>query len=391
MVVFDGVFRQIVNHLVQVILAGEDGSLPFNLTGELHAPFLRHKAQHPRRAPDNRRNIDASRLLHRAAVQSGQAQQVFRDAGQALRLLPDVPHKLADGLSIHVPGLQDGVGEQANACQRRFQLVGGVGHKAAAHLLRGLQTVGKAVELPGNLRDFIVSAHLGPLSVVALPHLPDGSGEQAEAACQDFGEYQAEQRDKQQHGGGDAQQRALQILQQRRLLRVIFIGINRADGLAAVDHGGGAAAAEGRAVKHGVKHVVALKRLHDFRVEHIAAQRAVRLAGIVENAPGAVGHEDAGNSSFLRHRQRRCNAFLAQRLQPRQRGGHNGNAGLEGRLLGTEDQILRHGQRVGVHQHQHRNDDRNVTQAEFDLQTHMADGASLPSVCPAKSVPAIIP
>ena len=46
--------------------------------------------------------------------------------------LPDVRHKIPDGLHVHVVRLQNGVRQQPDGRQRRFQLVAGVGHKPAA-------------------------------------------------------------------------------------------------------------------------------------------------------------------------------------------------------------------------------------------------------------------
>ena len=54
--------------------------------------------------------------------------------------------------------------------------------------------------------------------------------------------------------------------------------------------------------------------------------------------------------------------------QIRQGVHHHRHAVLEGVLLGAEHQVLRHHQGIRVQQHQHRRDDQDVAEAEFELQ-----------------------
>ena len=129
----------------------------------------------------------------------------------------------------------------------------------------------------------------------------------------------------------------------------------------------GRAAAERAVGKVGIEGVVAPQRLHDLGVKPVAAHRAVRLAGVVENAPRGVRDENAGNAGILHQRHRGGDVLLAQLLQTAQRRHHHAHAALQRRLLGAHDQIFRHDQRVGVHENEHCRNDQNITQAEFDL------------------------
>ena len=369
MVVFDAVFGQIVDHLMQVARAGKDDALPFDLIREVDLTLLRHQTEHVHRAFDDLCDVDGLRRFDRAAVEPRQAQQILRDARQALRFLLNVADKLAHRRAVHVLGLQNRVGQQADARQRRFELMGRVGDETAASVLGGLQTIRHTVELVRDLRDLIVPADGGALAVIALAHLPDRAGKQTEAPRQHAGEEQAQHHDADENRLRDAQQRVLQVPQQRRLLGVVLIGVDRADGLAAVDDRRSAAALERAVVKGDIEHVVAVQSLYDLGIECVAPKGAVRLARVVEDASRGVGDQNAGDARLLRHRQRRGDVLLAQLLQPRQRRRHDGDAALERRLLGAEDQVLRHRQGVGVHQHQHRDDDGDIAQAELGLQT----------------------
>ena len=352
---------------MQVVHAGPHALLPLDEIGQLDPLLVGDQPQHPHHALDDRRDRDALRRLDDAAVEPREPQQIFRDARQAVGLLHDVADELAHRGGVDVLGLQNRVGEQADTGQRRFQLVARVGDKAAARLLRRLQAVGEAVELLGDLADLVATADLGVVAVRALAHAADGLEQHAEAAREHPREQQAQQHDKARDCRRDAQQILLQRQQQRRLLHVVLIGIDRADGLAAVDDRRGRAAAERAVGKVGIEGIVAPQRLHDLGVKPVAAHRAVRLAGVVEDAPRGVRDENAGNAGILHQRHRGGDVLLAQLLQAAQRRHHHAHAALQRRLLGAHDQIFRHDQRVGVHENEHCRNDQNITQAEFDL------------------------
>ena len=106
-VILDGVFRQVVDDLVNFILARKGLSLAANFTREVDLLFLGHKAQHAHHARHHGREVNALRLGQHAAVQARQSQQIFRDARQALGLLLDITDKFAHGLRVHVLRLQN--------------------------------------------------------------------------------------------------------------------------------------------------------------------------------------------------------------------------------------------------------------------------------------------
>ena len=60
---------------------------------------------------------------------------------------PDIRHELPGGGPVDVVGLQNGIRQQPDGRQRRFQLMGGIGHKPPPGILRGLEPVCQAVEL----------------------------------------------------------------------------------------------------------------------------------------------------------------------------------------------------------------------------------------------------
>ena len=75
--------------------------------------------------------------------------------------LPMSATKSRTGLHIHLVCLQNGIRQQPDGRQRRFQLMAGVGHKPAAQGLRGLKPVRQAVEFLADLGDLVPAARCG--------------------------------------------------------------------------------------------------------------------------------------------------------------------------------------------------------------------------------------
>ena len=109
------------------------------------------------------------------------------DTGEALGLVANVPHKVPHRLRVHLLVLQDGVGQQADGGQRGLQLVGGVRDKAAADLLRGLETVGELVEFLGQMGQFVLARGLETVAVLPFTHDADGAQQSADAGGEHFG------------------------------------------------------------------------------------------------------------------------------------------------------------------------------------------------------------
>ena len=160
----------------------------------------------------------------------------------------------------------------------------------------------------------------------------------------------------------------MQSFQQRRLLCVIFVGVHRADDPVLIQHRRGRAAAEGPVPVGAGKGVISLQCLHDLGIEGVLSNGAAGLPGIVEHQPGAVRHQNTAESRLLHHCHGSRHIFLIQPVQARQRIHHHRHAAGHIGLLGAEHQILADQQRIGVQQKQHRRDDGDVAQSEFDLQ-----------------------
>ena len=303
-----------------------------------------------------------------AAVEPRQAQQIRRDAREPVGLALDVRHELARHLGGHVLRLEDGVRHQADARQRRFQLVARIRHKAPPGALRRLEPVGQAVELRRNLGDLVAAAHGGAVAVGALAHLADGLQQVADAPRQHAREQIAQRHDQRRDRCRDFHQRRLEVAQHPGLHGVVLIGADRADRLVAVHDGRGAAAEKRRAVIARGERIVPLQRLLDLRIEGVAADGALRLARVIEHAPGGVGHENARNARLLQTVKRLTHALLRKPVEPREGRLHHLHARRNARLLRAEDEILRGQQRIGVQDHQYHHDDQNIAQAELNLQ-----------------------
>ena len=240
--ILDAVFHEVIENLVDVVLGGPDHGVLVRLIGQGDLLFPGHHPQHtdhPLQHPGHGHRI--GRVLD-TAVQPGQAQQVLGDAAEPLGLPANVLHKFPGGVGVHVLRLKDGVRQQADTGQGRFQLVAGVGHKAAAGGLGGLQAVRQAVELRGQLGDLVISPDGGPMAVGPLPDLTDGLEQLPDLPGEGPGQQSAEGNHQNADQQGDAGQVGLEALQQLRLLGVVFIGVHRADDAVAVYHRGSAPA-----------------------------------------------------------------------------------------------------------------------------------------------------
>ena len=366
--VLHGVVRQVVDNLMDLIPGGQHRAGPLRPVGQLRALLLSHQAHHPHHLLQHRQHVHHRRRLHHPAVQPGQSQQVLGDAGEALRLRPDVRDELPGGLRVDVLRLEDGVRQQPDGRQRRLQLVGGVGNKPAAGVLRGLEAVRQAVELLRQLGDLVVATDLGPMTVGPLPHLPDGGEQLADLPGQSPGQQAAEAEGRHPQAGGQAQQIALEPLQQGGLLRVVLIGVHGADDLVLIQHRRGGPAAEGPVPVAAGGHVVAQQGLDDLCVKAVLPQGVVGLPGVVEDLAGTVRHQDAAEARLLHHRHGLGHVLLIEPVQARQGVDHHRHAVLQGCGLGPEHQVLGHPEGICVHQDQRRRHDQEIAEAEFGLE-----------------------
>ena len=300
---------------MELILRGQHGAALRRVVGQVHALFLGHQAHHPQHLLQHRQHVHRRRRVQHTAVQPGQAQQVLGDAGKPLGLLADVGHELPGGLRVDAVGLQNGIRQQPDGRQRRFQLVGGVGHEPATGVLRGLEPVRQAVELLADLGDLVPPPDLRPVAVRALPHLADGGEQQADLLCQRLGQHQAQPQHHHADDAAEPQQVPLQSLQQCRLFRVVLISIHRADDLVLIQHRGGRPAAERTVFENAGKGVVAHQGLDDLRVQGILPHGAAGLTGVVQHLSRAVRHQDTGKPRLLHHCHGRRHVLLVQLVQ----------------------------------------------------------------------------
>ena len=103
--VFDGVFHEVVEDLMYIVVGSQRHGVLVRRAGDGHALLLRHHVQHPLHPLHHRRHRHRIGLLHHAAVQPRQPQQVLRDAAEPLRLPADVGNELLGSLLVHVVGL----------------------------------------------------------------------------------------------------------------------------------------------------------------------------------------------------------------------------------------------------------------------------------------------
>ena len=249
--------------------------------------------------------------------------------------------------------------------------MGGVGDKAPSGGLRGLEPIRQAVELRGNLRQLVPAPDRRAAAVGPLPNAADRLHQLADLPGQGPGQHHRQRQHQQRHHDGHIPQIGLKAPQKRRLLRVIFIGVDRADNLILIEHRRRRPAAEGVVFIGAVKNIVAAERLDNFGIEGIGAHGASGLPGIVEDASALVRDQDPGDSRLLHHSHGLGHILLRQPVQAGQRGHHHRHTALQGVLLGVERQVLGDQERIGIHQHQHKGDDDHIAQAEFILQTSL--------------------
>ena len=212
------------------------------------------------------------------------------------------------------------------------------------------------------------SSPIRPVAVRALPHLADGGQELPDLLRQRHGQHQAQCQYHHADHSGQFQQVFLEAFQQRRLLRIVFIGVHRTNDLILIQYRRGRPAAESAIMISAGKRVVAHQGLDDLRVQDIPPHSAAGLAGIIKGLSGAVRHQNTAQARLLHHRHGGRHVLLVQLVQAGQGVDHDGHAALHGGLLGAEHHVLGHQQRVGVQQDQHRRDDEDVAQAEFGLK-----------------------
>ena len=246
--------------------------------------------------------------------------------------------------------------------------MGGVGDKAAAHLLGGLEPVGQIVELPGQLAKLIAPPHPNPVAVLAFPDGMDGSQQSAEPPGHHLGK---EDRQAQGHYGNDNRdipQGLLDVGKHLPLLRVQFVQIHRPHRHATVDHWGGGAAMEGPAHIITAEHVISPESGDHLGQQRISPLQVLVGAAVIKGGSVGVSDQHPGKARTAQHRHDPAYTVGAEAVRSGQGGGDDQGLALEGGGLGVEDRILGAKYRVGIEQRQYPSDDHHVGQGVFCLE-----------------------
>ena len=216
------------------------------------------------------------------------------------------------------------------------------------------------------------------MAVRALADAADGLQQAADLPRQHAGEGDAQPRHQQRDHHGDGQQIALKALQQRRLLRVVVVGVHRTHRLVVVHHRRGHTAEERLAVVLAVERVAAPQRRDDHRVQRVLAHGVVALPGVIQHQSRLVRHHNAGGARLIQTVQRSGDVLLRQLPHPHQRRLDDLGSAAQVGLIGRYHQVLGHQQRIGVQQDQHRRDDQNIAETELELQRRTAPQRLVP-------------
>ncbi len=259
--------------------------------------------------------------------------------------------------------------------------MGGIGHEAAASLLRGLQAAGETVELRGDLADLVRAVYLGPMVIGAFPDTADGLEQAADAAGEHPREQQADTDDQHRYHHGNGHQIFLQPLQQTALLGIVLIGVYHTDDLAAVYNRCCGPAQKSLPVIHAVKGIVAVQGLGNLCVKGVLPPGVFLLAGVIQHPGRGVCDQYAAGTCLLQTGQSLLHIALCQGGEAREGRLNDLHAAVEGRLLGTEHQVLRLDERVCIQNDQHHRYDGEVAQADLKLQTalHFENSTPLPT------------
>ena len=175
----------------------------------------------------------------------------------------------------------------------------GIGNKAAADLLSGLESVRELVELPGQLAELITAANTHPVAVLALPYDPDGPQQVADPSGEGLGKDNAHNEHHHTDDDGNGTQVALDIGEQPRLVGVVFIDIDRADGDAPVHDGRGGPAAKGPVPIFRSRHVVPFQRRRHLAEQGIAILRGPVFIAVIEHPCGRVRDQNTDASGVV--------------------------------------------------------------------------------------------
>ena len=354
LVVFDAVFHQIKNHLIQPVLVKQREKSRRNLVFQ---PNLGLKGGFPQQIgyfAGQFVQIAARGRGGRAVVQSGQLQKPLGNSGQSVNFLVDIPQKFIHRLSADALGLQNRIGQQLDGGQRRFQLVRSVGNKLLPQLFGFLQPAGQLIEFAGQFGQLVLPVHMDSGVIVAAAHLANASHQPVNALAKisdKKAQHRAAQHRQQQRDAEDVAPRAAQKI---RLLGVVIVDIHRPNGFFPLHHRHGGAGGKRLLVIPAAKDVGSLQRRYKIGQQSVAACQRADLGVVVQHAAKTVRHQNPLLLFQFQHLNRQHNIVLRQRGKAFQRQRQPLGPLQQFGLLGADDQPSHRLRRVKIHHRQQR-------------------------------------
>ena len=368
-IILDGVFHEVKDDVVNVVLRCAHGHAVAHETRERHVALGRQRAQQMQRPVHGLLQIDDRHVRLHAVVAARQVEQLLGRALQALGLTADVGHEFAHRLAVHVRALRDAVRQQTDRRQRRLELVRCVGYEPAALRLGRLEALGEVVEFAPELGQLVVARERQAKAVVAALHGAHAVGKLRDAPREHL------DRKPQHHERGradadrDRGEAALDAADECRALAVALAHVHRADGLAAAHDGHGRAAEKRLARVVRVEYGLSVERAHELGIERVLAADVVFGRGVIHGQPRAVGHDDARQVTQIEQREHLPGVVRREVVEQRQGGGHDGGAVGERALLFGEHDVARGARGVGVDEREQDRHEHRERHGEAKLHT----------------------
>ena len=260
--VFDGVFHQVVDHLVHLALVGVHLAGILDVDDQLLAALSRHRVQAVAVFLDQvlEGQLFAGQL-DGAGVHAHQGQQVADDGAQPVDFPVDVLEELRAQALVHIRLVDQGFQQHLHGGQRGFELVGGVGDELVSGDVQRLDLFAHGVEGLRQPADLSAALFGGAGGKIAPGHLLDGADHPAQRPGQDAGKDEADRRGGQGGQEEDDQHLAPQVAQARHHVRHRADQHQHADDVVARDQAGGAVAGPGPVQAEGEDQAVGVDQL----------------------------------------------------------------------------------------------------------------------------------
>ena len=368
-VIFDAVFHEIEQDLIRIVLKGQNRAALFHTGRQLDRLPVGQRHKHTEHARERLPDVDDLVLTALCLVSRGPAEreQLLRHARQPVGLCADVGDEFPHRVCVHLV-LQDGVGQQLDRRQRRFELVRGVGDELPFGDLCLLQLVGQLVELRRQRRVLVRAAHLNFVAVFALAHKAHGGHDPPHTARTGHGKHDRAQKDDPDQHQRAAEDRALETCDDAALRGVVFHQIHAPHDGIMQQNRRGSVALERAVFIDAVKKVAAAQRLHDRLKQDEFALGILAGDGIIERAARRVGHDQARDVHIADDGDDLLRRFLRQRVHAGERGRDDLQLILRGRAFCLEHQIARGGGGINIQKHEHEDRNGHIRQRVADLR-----------------------